>query len=177
MQETFGQAASRLASTLAIQGRLGILPSGIRWTREGRADLPVCSITLNHQTGMSGAGVWHKSSRTPSRLMRMAYRFFAPFPCRNGVVPRFAAAAQPTSHQYQAPRPSAQPPRQHGRRTRPCLQESHGTPLPSKRSVHPGPRQPQRQKRHARLGVSDGNIKTCAKLQGRSGDAPATIVR
>ncbi len=56
--------------------------------------------------------------------MRMAYGFFTPFPCRNGVALRFAAAAQSTSHQHQAPRPSAQPPRQHGRRTRPCLQRN-----------------------------------------------------
>ena len=52
-------------------------------------------------------GVWHKSSRTPGRLVRMAYGFFAPSPCRNGVAPRFAAAAQPTLRQPQTTRPSA----------------------------------------------------------------------
>ena len=37
--------------------------------------------------------------------------------------PRCEAREQPTSRQPQATRPSAPPPRQHGRMTRPCLQE------------------------------------------------------
>ena len=104
---------------------------------------------------------------TPGRLVRMAYGFLAPSPCRNGVAPRFAAAAQPTSHQHQSPTPV---------RTAPAPTRADDMPVPTGSSrntiaeqalgVYPGTRQPQRQKRHARLGVSDGKLKTYAKLQG-----------